>query len=54
MYLFNFFLHYLFLGDRWEAQVEEGHRENETQNLKQSPGSELSAQTQRGAQTHKP
>ena len=34
---------YLFLRDR--AQASEGHRERETQDLKQAPGSELSAQS---------
>ena len=34
---------YLFLRDR--AQVREGPRERETQNLKQAPGSELSARS---------
>ena len=38
---------YLFLRDRERdrAQVGEGQREKEVQNLKQAPGSELSAQS---------
>ena len=42
--LFLFYI-YLFLRDRDRAQVGEGQGENETQNLKQAPGSELSAQS---------
>ena len=38
-----FFNIYLLLRDR--AQMGEGQRENETQNPKQAPGSELSAQS---------
>ena len=41
---FFFFNVYSFLRDRDRAQVGEGQRERETQNLKQAPGSELSAQ----------
>ena len=37
------FYMYLFLRDR--AQVGEGQKENETKNLKQAQGSELSAQS---------
>ena len=42
---FNFFYVYLFLRQR-ETEHEQGRvRERETQNLKQAPGSELSAQS---------
>ena len=41
--MFLFFI-YLFR-DRNRARVGEGQRESETQNLKQAPGSELSAQS---------
>ena len=44
----KFFNIYLFLRDRERAQVGEGQRENETQNLKQAPGSELSAEPNAG------
>ena len=40
---YYFFNVYLFLRER--TQAGEGQRERETQNLKQSPGSELSAQS---------
>ena len=36
---------YLFSRQKVRVQVEEGQRERETQNLKQAPGSELSAQS---------
>ena len=42
---FIFFYVYLFLRERDRAQEGEGQRERETQNLKQAPGSELSAQS---------
>ena len=45
---------YLVLRDRVRAQVGEGQRVKEVQNLKQVPGSELSAQSPMGAGTHKP
>ena len=52
-YLFMSFAHflfltfiYLFLREREREQVGEGQRERETQNLKQTPGSELSVQSQ--------
>ena len=38
-----FFNVYLFLRDRDRARVGEGQREREAQNLKEAPGSELSA-----------
>ena len=41
----NFFNVYLFLRERDRVQVGEGQRQRETQNLKQAPGSELSAQS---------
>ena len=48
-FLMHFFHVYLFLGDREtdreRAQVREGQAEKETQNPKQDPGSELSAQS---------
>ena len=50
---FLFFLNFLIFIYFWErdrAQVEEGHRERETQNPKKYPGSEHRAQ--HGAQTH--
>ena len=40
-----FFRIYLFLRDRAREGVGEGQRERETQNPKQAPGSELSAQS---------
>ena len=36
---------YLFLREKELAQVRKGQRDRETQNLKQTPGSELSAQS---------
>ena len=42
VYIFNV---YLFLRDRDRMWVGEGQRDRETQNLKQAPGSELSAQS---------
>ena len=36
---------YLFLREREKEQAGEGQRERETQNLKQAPGTELSAQS---------
>ena len=44
-FLINFFNVYLFLRERDRARAGEGQRERETQNLKQVPGSELSAQS---------
>ena len=46
-YLKNIFLTFIYFWetDRDRAGVGEGQRENETQNLKQAPGSELSAQS---------
>ena len=41
--LFKFFSVYLFLKER-EAEREQGRDREETQNLKQAPGSELSTQ----------
>ena len=41
----NFFNVYSFLRDGDRAQSREGQKEKETQNLKQSPGSKLSAQS---------
>ena len=43
--LIYFFTFIYFLRDVERAQVGEGQREKETQNLKQAPGSELSAQS---------
>ena len=40
-----FFLMFIFETERNRAWVGEGQRERETQNLKQAPGSELSAQS---------
>ena len=42
---FNFFNVYLFLRESNRVQEGEGQSERETQNLKQSPGSELSTQS---------
>ena len=42
----------MFIFGKESVQVGEGQRKKETKNLKQAPGSELSAQSQRGAQTH--
>ena len=39
--------------ERNRTQAREGQRERETQNRKQAPGSQLSAQSPRGARTHK-
>ena len=51
----NFFNVYLFLRQReTEHEWGEGQRERETQNQKQVPGSELSAQSRRGARTCEP
>ena len=45
----------MFIFERHRVQVEEGQRERETQNLKQAPGSEPSAQrTWRRAPTQEP
>ena len=44
-FIFNFFNVYLFLRQRESAWAGEGQRERETQNPKQAPGSELSAQS---------
>ena len=44
-YLKKKFYIYLFLRDRERVWVGEGQREKETQNLKQDPGSEVSAQS---------
>ena len=46
------FIFLMFIFERHRAQVEEGQRERETQNLKQASGSELSAQSPAQAQTH--
>ena len=43
IYLF-FYVFILFLRERDRVSVGEGHRERETEDLKQAPGSELSAQ----------
>ena len=44
-FVFNFFSVYLFLRER-DTEHEQGRsRERQTQNLKQAPGSELSAQS---------
>ena len=45
---FIFFNVYLFLKERETAQEGEGQRQRETQNLKQDPGSKLSAQSPTG------
>ena len=45
---------YLFLRERLRVRAGEGQRERETQNRKQAPGSEPSAQSPRGARTHEP
>ena len=45
LFFFNFFNVYLFLRETDRAQAGEGQRERETQNPKQAPGSELSAQS---------
>ena len=42
---FLIFLMFLFIFDRERAQAGEGERDRDTQNLKQAPGSELSAQS---------
>ena len=47
----HFFNVYLVLRDRDRVQVGERQRERETQDPKQAPGSELSAQSPRRAQT---
>ena len=44
-FIFYFFNICLFLRERERASTGEGQREKETQNLKQTPGSELSAQS---------
>ena len=48
VYLFTYFKNnfniYLFLRDRDRARMEEGQRKRETKDLKQAPGSEMSAQ----------
>ena len=44
----------IFERERDRARVEEGQRERETQNPKQAPGSELSAQGLMGGLTHEP
>ena len=36
---------FIYFGETDRAQVGEGQRKRETQNLKQAPGSELSAQS---------
>ena len=41
----KFLMFILFLRNRDRTWVGEGHRERETQNPKQAPGSELSAQS---------
>ena len=44
--VFEFFKRFfIFERERERARVEEGQRERETQNLKQTPGSEMSAQS---------
>ena len=45
--VFNFLMFHLFLRERKRERehTEEGQRERETQNLKQAPGSEPSAQS---------
>ena len=47
MYMFTIYLFFnvYFLRERGRAQEVEGQREEETQNPKQAPGSELSAQS---------
>ena len=50
-----FFFNVLFiLRERERERAEEGEIEREDQNLKQAPGSELSAQGRHGARTHRP
>ena len=44
-FFFNFFLMFIFGTERDRAWAGEGQREREIQNLKQAPGSELSAQS---------
>ena len=44
LFIFHFFNVYLFLRER-QSVMGEGQRERETQNPKQTPGSELSAQS---------
>ena len=44
-------LKYLLIFERDRAHVGKGQRERETQNQKQAPGSDLSAQSPTGAQT---
>ena len=44
-FFFFFFLTFIFETERDRALTGEGQRERETQNLKQTPGSELSAQS---------
>ena len=45
---------FIFETERDRAQVGEGQREGDTQNLKQAPGSELSARSPTQAPTHEP
>ena len=44
-FFFNVFNVYLFLRERDRARAGEEQRENDTQNPKQAPGSEMSAQS---------
>ena len=52
VFIFNFFNVFIYLRERDRTRVGEGQRERETQNPKQAPASELSAQspTRHGAQ----
>ena len=46
---------FIYFGRERERESRGGaESKKETQNLKQTPGSELSAQSQHGARTHKP
>ena len=45
IFSFNFFYVYLFLRERDGMQAGKGQRVKKTQNLKQAPGSKLSAQS---------
>ena len=59
LFVFKYFINVYFIFERKRERnrdrprMEEGQRERETQNPKQSPDSELSAQSQCRARTHK-
>ena len=56
LFIFSFFSTFLFIlgTERDRASTGEGQRERETQNRKQAPGSEPSAQSPMRARTHGP